>query len=180
MSKKDEILEVAIESLQKKGVNGFSFRDLADAVGVKSSSVHYHFPNKSELFKAILTRFGEQFLTLLKAVEEESTSLEELCTGFIAVFEGVLAKDRFCVCGMFAVDQQHLEPEVIEYTKASFEAVESWLATAIEAYPETKVAALSIARLLIASCEGALLVDWNAGNQDYFKAMRDCLPALLV
>ena len=46
MSKKDEIIELACDALQRKGVSGFSFRDLADAVGVKSSSVHYHFKNE--------------------------------------------------------------------------------------------------------------------------------------
>lgn len=32
--------------MQTRGYNGLSFRELAKEVGIKSASIHYHFPTK--------------------------------------------------------------------------------------------------------------------------------------
>ena len=41
-------------------IRGFSFRELAADVGVKSSSVHYHFPTKEALAAAVIRRWAER------------------------------------------------------------------------------------------------------------------------
>ena len=64
-SKVDEILDVAEALVQTRGYNGFSFRDVAAAVGVKSSSVHYHFPTKADLGATLARRYRERFLDKL-------------------------------------------------------------------------------------------------------------------
>ena len=40
------IMDAAERRMRIGGFNGFSFREIAADVGVKSSSVHYHFPTK--------------------------------------------------------------------------------------------------------------------------------------
>ena len=180
MSKKDEIIELACDALQRKGVSGFSFRDLADAVGVKSSSVHYHFKTKNDLFLAIVEKFKLQVVSHLQGVEENSESLEESLSGFVAVFESVLAEDKFCVCGMLAAELKHLDQSVVESLQQGFDHIEVWLVGQITKYKKTKVPAESIARLLIASCEGALLIDRVDQKGQHFQALRESLDLLLV
>ena len=46
MTKKQELLAVAQNKVREGGYNNFSFRELAKEVGIKSASVHYHFPTK--------------------------------------------------------------------------------------------------------------------------------------
>jgi len=43
---KTAILNAAERRMQFGGFGGFSFREIAADVGIKSSSVHYHFPTK--------------------------------------------------------------------------------------------------------------------------------------
>jgi len=43
------ILTVAEGLIQSQGYNTFSYRDIANQVGVKTSSIHYHFPTKADL-----------------------------------------------------------------------------------------------------------------------------------
>lgn len=179
MSKKLEILDVACESLQRKGVNGFSFRDLADAVGVKSSSVHYHFANKTDLFTEIVLHFQEIVSKHLESVDEQSTSLKQCLFSFIDIFESSLKEDKFCVCGMLAVDRQHLAPEVIEVLQGSFQGLEAWLLQVMGKYPATKISSESLTHLLIASCEGALLLDRASGGQKHLDALRVTIEALI-
>src|ERR1700761_8876691 len=52
-------------SVQKDGYNALSYRDLAAEVGVKSSSVHYHFPTKAHLAEALVARYSEDFDKLM-------------------------------------------------------------------------------------------------------------------
>jgi TetR/AcrR family transcriptional regulator, transcriptional repressor for nem operon len=53
------IMDAAERRMQTGGFNGFSFRDVAADIGIKSSSVHYHFPKKEDLAAAIIRRCSE-------------------------------------------------------------------------------------------------------------------------
>ena len=44
-----ELLDTAQELVQTGGFNWFSYRDLADRVGIRTPSIHYHFPTKTDL-----------------------------------------------------------------------------------------------------------------------------------
>ena len=46
---KTAIMDAAERRMQLGGFGGFSFREIAADVGIKSSSVHYHFPTKEDL-----------------------------------------------------------------------------------------------------------------------------------
>jgi AcrR family transcriptional regulator len=54
------ILDVTERRVRLAGYNGFSFRDVAADAGIKSSSVHYHFPGKELLVDAIAERYTER------------------------------------------------------------------------------------------------------------------------
>lgn len=57
---RDQLLESAADLLQRVGYASFSFRDLADAVGIRAASVHYHFPTKADLGVALVDWFRAQ------------------------------------------------------------------------------------------------------------------------
>src|SRR3569833_747027 len=52
----DAIMDAAERRIRSGGFNGFSFRELAADVGVKSYSVHYYFPTKETLAAAVVRR----------------------------------------------------------------------------------------------------------------------------
>ena len=64
ISKEDEILEVGQELIQTVGYDGFSYRDIADRVGIKSASVHYYFPAKTDLACLLYTSPSPRDATL--------------------------------------------------------------------------------------------------------------------
>ena len=51
------ILDAAERRMRIGGFGGFSHREIAAEVGVKSSSVHYHFPTKDKLAAAAVRRY---------------------------------------------------------------------------------------------------------------------------
>src|ERR1700721_2376760 len=60
------IMDAAEARMRIGGFNGFSFRDIASDVGIKSSSVHYHFPTKENLAAAVIRRYTDEVAQLLK------------------------------------------------------------------------------------------------------------------
>ena len=61
---KTAILDAAERRMQIGGFGGFSFREIAADVGIKSSSVHYHFPTKENLAAAVIRRWPKRPLNL--------------------------------------------------------------------------------------------------------------------
>src|SRR5260370_5853139 len=66
------IMDAAERRIQQGGFGGFSFREIAADVGIKSSSVHYHFPTKDELAAAVIRRWAEYTSELIdKELEKD-------------------------------------------------------------------------------------------------------------
>ncbi len=53
------LLEAASELLGTVGYASFSYRDLAEKVGIRTASIHYHFPSKADLGVALVERLRE-------------------------------------------------------------------------------------------------------------------------
>src|SRR5690348_13026901 len=75
---KTAIMDAAERRMQRGGFGGFSFREIAADVGIKSSSVHYHFPTKEGLAAAVIRRWAEE---TSKAIDEQ---LAKGCAGTVA------------------------------------------------------------------------------------------------
>ena len=43
----ERLMDLAEAHIRNAGYGGFSFRDLAAEIGIKSASVHHHFPTKA-------------------------------------------------------------------------------------------------------------------------------------
>lgn len=55
MTTKEQILEEALKLFSVKGYDAVSVRDILRAVGIKESSLYYHFKNKQDIFDTIVT-----------------------------------------------------------------------------------------------------------------------------
>ena len=50
----ERIVREARDLIMTRGYNGFSYADIAEAVGIRKASIHHHFPAKSDLAKAVI------------------------------------------------------------------------------------------------------------------------------
>lgn len=71
-----KIIDAAENRVRSGGYNRFSFRDIADEVGIKSSSVYYHFPTKEDLTLAVAVRYKDNFLASLGEPTPEGNTPE--------------------------------------------------------------------------------------------------------
>src|ERR1700761_6402834 len=74
----DAIIDSAEGRIRLGGFSGFSFREIAADVGVKSSSVHYYFPTKEALGAAVVRRYTDRLSEKLDAELEKGGEPSEI------------------------------------------------------------------------------------------------------
>ncbi len=104
------IMDAAERRMQLGGFGGFSFREIATDVGIKSSSVHYHFPTKENLAAAVIRRWGEE---TSKYIDEEFAKDPDPVRVWTKAFRGTAVSDgHMCPCTVLGAASQDLPPEV--------------------------------------------------------------------
>jgi TetR/AcrR family transcriptional repressor of nem operon len=117
---REQIMTAARAMVQARGYNALSFRDLAASVGVKSASVHYHFPTKGDLAAALARRYTEDGMAYLEAVLAEGSDYRECLASYVAIFRRALEDgNRMCLCGIMAAENEDL-PAAVRAEVATF------------------------------------------------------------
>jgi len=112
-----EIMDAAEQRMRAGGLNGFSFREIAVDVGVKSSSVHYHFPTKEKLAAAVIHRYTDEVSELFERELKEGVDLRSI---FTTAFRGTLSENGMCPCIVLAASALDLPEEVAAEVKRFF------------------------------------------------------------
>ena len=170
-----KILTVAQQSVQTKGFNGFSYRDLAAEIGIKTSSIHYHFPTKDALALELVKTYHAAFNLELDRITAESGNGRSQLEKYIELFEGNLAVDnKFCLCGMLASEINSLSNDVKQAIQDFFTANEVWLSRVIangqkDGSIKNIGSADVLATQLLATLEGAMLIVRSAEKDNLAK-----------
>ena len=178
----DRVLDLAERLVQTRGFNGFSYADIASELGVTKASLHYHFPTKAELGRRLIDRYGEAFAQALADIDASGTDARVKLHRYASLYARVLRDDRMCLCGMMAADYATLPEPMKSAVTQFFEANEQWLASVLEqgrANGDLRFsgAPVDVARLLVGSLEGAMLVARSFGDVSRFESISDWLLA---
>lgn len=113
----NDILNAAERRMRVGGFNGFSFREIAVDVGVKSSSVHYHFPTKENLAAAVVHRYTDE---VSKYIDKQFESESDPVKVWAKAFRGTLSDERMCPCVVMGAGALDLPEKVAEEVKRYF------------------------------------------------------------
>jgi TetR/AcrR family transcriptional repressor of nem operon len=113
------ILDVAEQLAQTRGYNGFSYADIAAQLGVTKASLHYHFPSKAELGRALIQRYHRLFGAALEAIAGRNPPQEKL-KQYVGLYDSVLSNERMCLCGMLAAEYATLPPPTRQFLRTAF------------------------------------------------------------
>jgi TetR/AcrR family transcriptional repressor of nem operon len=122
----EEVLDAAERLAQTRGFNGFSYADVSAIVGIRTASLHYHFPTKADLGRALVERYSRSFRGALAAIEETERGALGRLERYARLYVDVLEKDRLCLCGMLAAEHATLPPAMQAALRAFFDANEAW------------------------------------------------------
>jgi len=112
-------MDLAEAHIRESGYAGFSFRNLAAEVGIKSASVHHHFPTKAKMAAAVARRYGERFVASVVAKPGESA--DDAIAVYRSTFRAALERDeRMCLCGVLGAEAGVLSPEITVEVQSFF------------------------------------------------------------
>jgi TetR/AcrR family transcriptional repressor of nem operon len=112
-------MDLAEARFREGGYAGFSFRDLAAELGIKSASVHHHFPTKAMMAAAVARRYGQRFLDSVARPPDAAN--DDAVAVYRSAFRAALARDgKMCLCGVLGAEAGALSPEVADEIKSFF------------------------------------------------------------
>ncbi len=153
---KSKILDVAERLTQTHGFNGFSYIDLANEVGIKTSSIHYHFKHKDDLAAALVERVHVRHTAGFRAMEANNETTEARLQAVIAYFQDYIANGKYCLCGMIAVELQSVSARVAKLVQAYFRDFLAWLSRQFRLAGKEDAEHLAVG--FLSALEGSLLL----------------------
>ncbi|MEL6160359.1 MAG: TetR/AcrR family transcriptional regulator [Cyanobacteria bacterium J06627_32] len=185
-SRSEEILAVAQDLMQTRGYNGFSYRDIAAVIGIKSASIHYHFPTKGDLGQAVMARYCDRFSQSLESLLTTHDRAKDRLLGYADLFRHTLVeRQRLCLCGLLAGELETVPEPVKAEVKRFFETQHQWLTAVLnQAIASGEIKAHrdphTWSTTLLAALEGAMLVSRGCDDNQHFEDIQqNLLDALL-
>jgi len=164
LSARDKILNVALCLAQTKGYNAFSYRDLANEIGIKTSSIHYHFPKKEDLALALIAHYRDIFAGMLAGIDGRSDTPVKKFRAYLELFiDTARDGEKVCLGGMFASEILAFGQDMRKQVQQFFVDNESWLEDLIregiaQGDFQIKDSPKKAAQDIFAALEGVLLV----------------------
>jgi len=127
-STKTKIIDVGEKLLLKNGFNGFSYADIALALGIKKSSIHYHFPGKADLGLAVIQRARQRFSGWCERRETAEMADWDKLDRFFEIYRHYLTKsESVCLSGAMQTDFTTLPKPMQEETKGLVSDLLKWM-----------------------------------------------------
>jgi TetR/AcrR family transcriptional repressor of nem operon len=129
---KKEILKSATRFLRRQSYNSFSYNDIAEEVGIKKPSIHYHFPTKDILGVEAVKYYKELIIKYITKLENHTEKPLEKLDSFFEFFRTGIEKDYLCPGVVLSVEFNTLNTEMKEILQSLFNYYTTWLAEVLE------------------------------------------------
>jgi TetR/AcrR family transcriptional repressor of nem operon len=132
-STRDQIIDKAFQLMLQRGLNGFSYRDISGPLGVKNAAIHYHFPNKMDLIKALI---DENHQVLRRSTSEfmayGGPAMPQLEGLFAFTMNQCQCGRPICMVGALAIDYDELSDDIKSANDRFMKDSVNWLTKVME------------------------------------------------
>jgi TetR/AcrR family transcriptional repressor of nem operon len=176
------ILDIGERLVQVRGFNGFSYADVASELDMTKAALHYHFPGKAELGRALIERYTLRFTEALADIDERIPDAPDKLAAYAGLYSEVLRGQRMCLCGMLAAEYQTLPEPMRDAVIAFIDLNEAWVERVLSDGQRAGTITLAgpasdAARLIVGGLEGAMLVARPYGDLARFDTAAEGLLA---
>jgi TetR/AcrR family transcriptional regulator, transcriptional repressor for nem operon len=180
ISTRDKILELAQEAIASRGYSSFSFRELATELGIKSASVHYHFPSKTHLGVAVARAWRERLALALNQIAATHADPKQALAAWIDIYrQEANTSQRMTVCTMLAAEIKNLPGEVQLEMKAFYELNFGWIEARLTEMGLNNDIKQEKARQLFALLQGGLIGAKGQNDPAYFDVVAKAVNLLI-
>ena len=109
---KNKILSIASTLCQAVGFNAFSYHTIAKELKIKTASIHYHYPTKSDLGVALISEYQKNFLVQINNIEESHLSAKARLTALVRLMSELEKNQKLCLCQTISRQQPVPQPNL--------------------------------------------------------------------
>ena len=111
-SKREQIIDVALDLFYKDGFNATGVEKIREAANVSKKTLYNHFTSKDELILTVLRRRDEQFRNgFMRAVERLGTTPSERLEAIFDATDEWFNSKGFCGCMFINASAEFTDPE---------------------------------------------------------------------
>jgi TetR/AcrR family transcriptional repressor of nem operon len=109
-----KLVDEAAQLIANAGYNGFSYADLAERLGIRKPSIHYHFPSKVDLVVAVVEQQRAAIQSQIASLENDTPDAMGQLLAYVDYWKRCIDDQSatFCLAGVLAVERPVLPPEV--------------------------------------------------------------------
>ena len=177
-----QIVASARSLLATRGYNGFSYADIAQAVGISKPSIHHHFPSKAALVRRVVEAYRAEALVGMAALRQQVPDPVARLQAWTRYWQACLREGTlpFCICAMLATEMPAIPDEVGGVVRGHFDDLSGWLAGLLAEGARAgrfrlAAAAPTEALMLMASLHGAMISARAYQDPALFVAISDAL-----
>jgi TetR/AcrR family transcriptional regulator, transcriptional repressor for nem operon len=158
----ERLIDLAEAHIHSAGYGGFSFRALAAEIGIKSASVHHHFPTKATMAAAAARRYAGRFFAAV--AQRPNETADDAVAAYQSTFKAALDRDGLmCLFGVLGAEAGGLSLEVANEIFSFFRRCVEDLSQRIGG-PDAETRAFQI----IATLEGGMMLARAYQDTDAF------------
>ena len=130
MTTKEKIMDVALHMFSERGYEAVSIRDICGEVGIKESTLYYHYKNKMDILDSLIAKFKDHISGLLSHIDEmpqmPSGMIKKKIAGSTDIIDSYMMDsylfDPFCnlMIRLMMIEQFHNEEVRALYEKTMF------------------------------------------------------------
>ena len=174
MDSATQILDIAERRMRQTVYNAVSYRDIAAEMGIKSASLHYHFPKKEDLGAALTQRYSDNFAGALQDIASRETTPQARIKAFVNIYSTELKqRGLVCLCAVLGAETEGLPDRVSGEIKTFFDKNIDWLT---QQYDDLgKEAPANHAKTTLSLLSGAMILSASNNDTSIFDAAADCI-----
>src|SRR5215510_5202293 len=170
---KRTIMNMAEALLQDKGFNGFSYANIASELGVKNAAIHYHFPSKEDLARAVIQRYRDRFQLWINNSRIKDLSPEKKLDWFFSIYTDTRAdQGKVCLVGSLEAEFNSIPDGLRADVEGMHKDLLTWLEATLSEGREAGVFTFNgdpanKAALILSSVQGALQMARALGTKKF-------------
>lgn len=175
-----DLLYEAEVLVRRHGYSAFSYADLAEAVGIRKASIHHHFPTKADLAAALVVAYDARYDTALAGIMSATDDGMVRVESYGRLYLEGVEQGLGCLCAVLATELPTLPPRLRADLALFFAKHIGWLKTALmdgqaNGTVRIRLDPASHARMIVATLEGALMMERVLSGAAGFRSVRDAL-----
>ena len=169
----ERLMKAAEDRIRSDGYHAMSFRELADDLGIKSSSVHYYFRRKEDLAVALVGRYSDMFFSELEKNAASAQTGTERVRAICGLYRDAFTQsERVCLCGVLGAEKGGLPVDVSNAVGRFLSKNVDWVKSALPTNTSLEHQQAR-AEHIIASLQGALILAKNLSGVEVFDRIVD-------